>query len=231
MKIAVIPARGGSKRIPRKNIKPFAGRPMLAYAVSAALEAGLFSTVVVSSDDSEILEYASTLGATPLRRPQALADDWTPTVPVVAHAIAATQEDFGQPDIVCCIYPAVPFLQRQDMVETLSLLEGTNGKYAFPVVRFPSPIQRALRLGQEGVLAPFFPEATDARSQDLEPGYYDAGQFYWGWRDAWLSEAPVHSNGHGFVIPEWRAVDIDTPDDWRRAELMYAALAKQGDTD
>src|SRR3712207_5222868 len=115
MRAAIIPARGGSKRIPRKNIRPFAGKPMLAYAVSAALESGLFDVTAVSSEDAEILRMAEDLGAIPLERPAALADDWTPTVPVIAHAITALERQSGRIDTDCCIYPTVPFLQRQDL--------------------------------------------------------------------------------------------------------------------
>jgi len=231
MRVAIIPARGGSKRIPRKNIKPFAGKPMLAYAVSAALEAGLFSSVAVSSDDEEILDVGRGLGAVPLRRPDVLAGYWTPTVPVIAHAIASLEPGLGRLDTVCCIYPAVPFLRSEVLRDALALLERKKDAYVLPVIRFPSPIQRALHIAEDGALSPFFPEATSARSQDLKPAYDDAGQFYWGHRDAWVAEAPIHPNGYGFVMPEWRAVDIDTPDDWRRAELMHLALSRQGGAD
>jgi pseudaminic acid cytidylyltransferase len=231
MRMAVVPARGGSKRIPRKNVKPFAGKPMLAYAVAAASESGLFDVVLVSSDDAEILETAQTLGATPLRRPEALADDWTPTVPVIAHAIQAWEEQAEAADVVCCVYPAVPFLQPRDLALALSLLERGDAPFAFPVVQFPSAIQRALRFGSDGRISPFNPDTVNARSQDLEPAYYDAGQFYWGRREAWLSGLAIHPNGLGLVIPEWRAVDIDTPDDWRCAELMHRALMEEGGTD
>lgn len=227
MKVAVIPARGGSKRIPRKNIKPFAGRPMLHYAVSVALQSGLFDIVAVSSEDPEILAMAGELGAWALERPGDLADDWTPTVPVIAHGIKTLEEHGSRVELACCIYPAVPFLQQQDLANGLSLLESSMAQYAFPVVRFPSAVQRALRLKPDGSVAPLNPEAVNTRSQDLEPAYYDAGQFYWGRRDAWVSGVPVHPNGRGLIIPEWRAVDIDTPDDWRRAELMHQALIAQ----
>lgn len=202
---------------------------MLDYAVSAALQSGLFDVVAVSSEDPEILAMAGELGARALIRPSELADDWTPTVPVIAHGISALEENGRHVELACCIYPAVPFLQQQDLVEALALMASTAAQYAFPVVRFPSAIQRALRLGADGSVSPFNPDAVNTRSQDLEPAYYDAGQFYWGQRDAWASGMPVHPNGRGLVIPEWRAVDIDTPDDWHRAELMHRALAVQGD--
>lgn len=224
MKLAVIPARGGSKRIPRKNIRPFAGRPMLAYAVAAAGNSQLFDCIAVSSEDSDILDLAMSLGVKPLRRPEGLADDFTPTVPVVAHAISALEAELGRMDVVCCIYPAVPFLRPDDLFDALNILPPAPTKYSFPVIRFPSAVQRALRLDSEGGVSPLFPDATEKRSQDLEAAYYDAGQFYWASRECWLSGRSIHANGIGLVIPEWRAVDIDTPDDWHRAELMFKAM-------
>jgi pseudaminic acid cytidylyltransferase len=230
MKIAaVIPARGGSKRIPRKNIKAFAGRPMVSYAISVALESGLFDLVAVSSDDDEILDLACSLGAFVLRRPAELADDFTPTVPVIAHAIHALEPDHGALHPVCCIYPAVPLLRSSDIAEAKALLDSTDAPYAFPIVEFPTAIQRALRLDSDRALSPFFPEFTETRTQDLPPAYHDAGQFYWGRRDAWLSQLSIHKNGRGLIVPSWRAVDLDTPDDWRRAELMQRVLAASGD--
>ena len=227
--VAVIPARGGSKRIPRKNIKPFAGRPMLSYAVAAAFGSRFFDVVAVSSDDDEILAMARSLGAVALRRPAELADDFTPTVPVVAHAVRALEPDHGRLDPVCCIYPAVPLLRPDEIVEARALLDASGAPYAFPVVEFPSAVQRALRREGDGSLTPFFPEFTQTRTQDLAAAYYDAGQFYWGRRDAWLSSLSIHGNGRGLVIPHWRAVDLDTPDDWRRAELLRQLLATAGE--
>lgn len=226
---AVIPARGGSKRIPRKNIKAFAGRPMLSYAVSAALDSDLFDVVAVSSDDDEILSAAQGLGAVALRRPAELADDFTATVPVIAHAIQALETDHGMLDPVCCIYPAVPLLRPNEIVETRALLDATGGPYAFPIVEFPSVIQRALRLEGDHALSPFFAEFAGTRTQDLAAAYYDAGQFYWGRRQAWLSHLSIHENGRGLVIPQWRAVDLDTPEDWRRAELLHQVLSAPGE--
>jgi len=220
----VIPARGGSKRIPRKNIRLFHGQPMLAYAIRAAQASCLFDDIVVSSDDAEILELARTHGAEPLARPANLADDHTGTAPVVAHAITVWRQGGLDPDPVCCIYPGVPLLQPQDLVRGLALLEGCGEDYAFPVLAFPSAIQRALRLGPDGRTAPLHPEYEATRTQDLEPAFHDAGQFYWGRAEAWLAGRRIHSHGCGLPIPAWRAVDIDTPEDWQRAELIYAAL-------
>lgn len=227
MKIAVIPARGGSKRIPRKNIKPFAGKPMIGYAIEAALACEAIDRVVVSTDDEEISAIAREFGAElPFRRPAELADDITPTVPVIAHAIEACRELGWDVTHACCIYPGVPFIRTADLAEALALLEQNGGGgYTFPVTGFRSPIQRALKRDASGKVAPFNPEHVGTRTQDLEPGYFDAGQFYWGGAPAWFAGDTIHANGRAIVLPEWRVVDIDTPADWDRAEMLYRALS------
>lgn len=230
MKIAVIPARGGSKRIPRKNIKPFAGRPMISYAINAARGSGLFSHIVVSTDDEEIAEIARDFEAeTPFVRPAELADDHTPTVGVIAHAIQSCESLGWQISAVCCIYPAVPFLQPQDIAAAWHAYENSSADYCFPVAEFPSAVQRALRRTGDGRLKPLDPANELVRTQDLEPAFFDVGQFYWGSRKAWLSNPRIHSNGIGFVVPGWRAVDIDTADDWDRAELIHQIVQKFSD--
>jgi N-acylneuraminate cytidylyltransferase len=228
MNIAIIPARGGSKRIPRKNIKAFAGKPMIAHAIDAAKASGLFEHVVVSTDDEEIAQISRERGAeTPFMRPPELADDHTPTVPVVAHAINACQSLGWRIDFACCIYPGVPFIQVDDLKAGLKLLKASGADYCFPITEFPSAIQRALKRGQDGRMAPFNPEYELTRTQDLEPAYYDAGQFYWGEARAWLTNTKLHSGGVGLAIPGWRVVDIDTHEDWARAELIYHALSEK----
>jgi pseudaminic acid cytidylyltransferase len=225
MRLAVIPARGGSKRIPRKNILPFAGKPMIAYAITAARDSGLFDHIVVSTDDPEIAAIAAESGAeVPFTRPAALADDHTPTVPVVAHAITACEALGWHAEHICCIYPGVPFLAVADLTEALSLLQQHQADYCFPVTEFPAAIQRALQRGGDGRLVPFQPEFELVRTQDLEAAYHDAGQFYWGTRRAWLTNPRIHSSAIGLAIPNWRVIDIDTPDDWQRAELIHQAL-------
>lgn len=227
MKLAVIPARGGSKRIPRKNIKPFHGKPMLAYAITAAFSSKLFDKVIVSTDDDEIAQIALAYGAeTPFIRPAELADDHTPTVPVIAHAIRTCQSLGWDVSEVCCIYPGVPFISTVDLTQAHRQLESSRSPYVFPVAGFPSPIQRALRRLSSGAVEPFQPEYSATRTQDLEPGYFDAGQFYWGRSDAWLQGLNLHLNSSTLVIPEWRVVDIDTPADWVRAELLYATFSE-----
>jgi pseudaminic acid cytidylyltransferase len=230
MKIAVIPARGGSKRIPRKNIKPFGGKPMIAYAIDAAKASGLFEHVIVSTDDEEIGAISRLYGAeTPFVRPPELADDHTPTVSVIAHAITACQTLGWQVDFACCIYPGVPFIQVDDLKAGFELLKTSGANYSFPVTEFPSAIQRGLKRGQDMRMVPFNPEYEQTRTQDLEQAYYDAGQFYWGGTQAWLSTSTrLHSGSAGLVIPQWRVVDIDTNEDWARAELIYQALNTKG---
>lgn len=230
MRIAVIPARGGSKRIPRKNIRPFCGKPMIAYAIETALASALFEHVVVSTDDDEIAEVALRYGAeVPFRRPSILADDHTGTLPVMAHAIERCQSMGWDVDAACCIYPAVPLLQPSDLREGCRLLEKSGEEFAFPIVAFPSAIQRALHMLPDGHVKPMHPEYTGTRTQDLEPAYYDAGQFYWGLTTAWLRGVSPHQVGVAMAIPEWRAVDVDTPSDWRRAELLYRVLQRELD--
>jgi len=228
MKIAVIPARGGSKRIPRKNIRPFAGKPMIGYAIEAALASGQFDRVVVSTDDDEIAEVAAAHGAElPFRRPAELADDHTPTVPVIQHAIEACMGLGWDLTHTCCIYPGVPLVDAADIAAAFDLLEREGGEgFVFPVAEFPSPIQRALRRDADNKVAPFDPQYVNTRTQDLEPCYFDAGQFYWGSAGAWLAGLPVHANAWTIVLPQWRVVDIDTPEDWERAEILYRAFRR-----
>lgn len=226
MRIAVIPARGGSKRIPRKNIKDFAGKPMIAYAIDAAIASGAFDRVVVSTDDEEIANFARQRGAElPFVRPAELADDHTPTVPVISHAIGAMRALGWDVLWVCCIYPGVPLIDAADITAAWDMLQSAGGQgYAFPVAEFPSAIQRALRRSDDGVVAPFDPAYVATRTQDLDAAYYDAGQFYWGGVEAWQSGLPIHGHGRAIILPEWRVADIDTPADWDRAEALYQVL-------
>lgn len=225
--IAIIPARGGSKRVPRKNIKAFHGRPMIAYSIQAALESGLFTRVVVSTDDAEIAEVARSWGAeVPFLRPAELADDHAGTVEVIRHAVAALREQDEDFAYACCLYATAPFVTPADLARGLEILEGHPDKaYAFTVTDYASPVQRALRLRPDGGVESLYPEFYETRSQDLEPAFHDAGQFYWGRTEAWAQGAPLHAP-HSLPIrlPRHRVQDIDTAEDWRRAEVMFAAL-------
>ncbi|MBN8811837.1 MULTISPECIES: pseudaminic acid cytidylyltransferase [unclassified Sphingomonas] len=227
MKAAIIPARGGSKRIPRKNIKPFAGKPMIGHAIQAAFASQQFDRVIVTTDDEQIAEIAEHYGAElPFRRPAELADDHTPTVPVIQHAITLCNDLGWGLTHACCIYPGVPFIRAADIAAAFELLEAQGGAgYTFPVTGFPSPIQRALKRDGNGVIEPFSPQYVNTRTQDLEPAYFDAGQFYWGRTETWLAGLSIHANGRAIMLPEWRVVDIDTTADWERAEILYRALA------
>lgn len=226
MKIAVIPARGGSKRIPRKNIKDFAGKPMIAHAITRAMASDLFDHIVVSTDDQEIMEIARQWGAeVPFTRPPSLADDHTPTVPVIAHAVAECHALGWPVEYACCIYPCAPFLMAEDLVASLDLARETNADFVYPVTQYAHPIQRAMRRMTNGEMQFLSPENEMTRTQDLEKTYHDAGQFYWGKADAWLAQKRMHTAGLGHSIPGWRVVDIDTEDDWKRAELIYSALS------
>jgi len=231
MKLAVIPARGGSRRIPRKNIREFCGKPIIAWSIEAALRSGCFDRVIVSTDDAVIAEVARAHGAeVPFMRPAELSDDHAPTVPVIAHAIrwCETEADARVIEAACCIYATAPFCRAEDLRAGEEILAQEGVDYAFPVVSYGFPIQRALRIAADGHVAMFQPEHAATRSQDLEPAYHDAGQWYWGKRAAWLSERPIFSPAsRPLVLPAERVQDIDTPEDWARAELMFQVLAER----
>jgi N-acylneuraminate cytidylyltransferase len=233
MKIAVIPARGGSKRIPRKNVRPFHGRPMIAWPIAAALKTGLFDHVIVSTDDPEIAEVAIAEGASaPFFRPSGLADDFTGVVPVIAHAMQEMEQLTGESaELVCAIYATAPFLSADDITRGHdALINAPQQEYAISVTPFAFPVQRALRAVHSETgpgLAPMYPEYIPSRSQDLEEAFHDAAQFFWCRPNALRDHAPVFSpRSIPILIPPERVQDIDTPYDWDRAELMFAALRK-----
>lgn len=229
MKVAIIPARGGSKRIPRKNVRLFAGKPIIAHSIGAALDSGCFDRVIVSTDDAEIAAVAREWGAeTPFVRPPELADDHTGTNAVVKHAINWLAEQDTPADYACCIYATAPFVQARYLQEGLArLLERRRG-YAFSVTSFPFPIQRAIRINAEGAVEAIWPENIFRRSQDLEEAFHDAGQFYWGSTDAYLTDEVVFSPASvPIVLPRHLVQDIDTFEDWRRAELMFRVIQEE----
>jgi pseudaminic acid cytidylyltransferase len=226
MRLAVIPARGGSKRIPKKNLKGFCGKPIISWSIEAAIESGCFDDVLVSTDDLEIHELAVSLGASvPFKRPPDLADDHTGTTDVVSHAINWQIKNNIHPTEVCCIYATAPFILPVDIRYGLDALLNSNADYAFSVTSFSYPIQRALRVTQDGRIAMLHPENFNIRSQDFEEIWHDAGQFYWGRTNAWLSSKIMFSSASVPVcIPRSRVQDIDTIEDWDRAELMFKSL-------
>lgn len=226
MNIAVIPARGGSKRIPRKNIKPFCGKPMIAWSIEAAKKSGCFEKIVVSTDDAEIADIARQFGAeVPFVRSEALSDDFAGTEAVVVDAINQLQQQQWVFAHTCCIYPTAPLLMPAALQQGLALLENEHTDFAFSATTFDYPIQRALRQTASGHVAMFYPQYRDSRSQDLEPALHDAGQFYWGKTAAWLAEQPLFGERSVPVkLPRMRVQDIDTPEDWQVAELQFKLL-------
>jgi pseudaminic acid cytidylyltransferase len=229
MKLAVIPARGGSKRIPRKNIKPFYGKPMIAWSIDAARHSGCFDRIIVSTDDEEIAKLARQCGAeTPFIRPAELSDDNTGTIPVIAHAIQWQQQHGDAPTEVCCIYATAPFLRTADLHRGLELLEQSSSDYALSVTSYAFPIQRAIRITAANRVEMFYPEHFNTRSQDFEEVWHDAGQFYWGRADAWLAGKPIFSSDAvPVILPRHRVQDIDTPEDWEHAEWIFRAMHQQ----
>ncbi len=223
MRLAVIPARGGSKRIPRKNIKPFCGKPMIAWSIEAALDSGCFDRIIVSTDDPEIAEVARAHGAeVPFMRPPELSDDYTGTIPVVAHAVDWMGQQVGPVQFACCLYATAPFVQSQDLQQGFELLQQSGAQYSFTVTNFAAPIQRSFRITDQQRIEMFNPAQFNTRSQDLEDAYHDAGQFYWGRAQAWLTATPMYSEfATPLVLPRYRVQDVDTQDDWIRAELMF----------
>ncbi|MBM3106683.1 pseudaminic acid cytidylyltransferase [Pseudomonas sp. V1] len=229
MRLAVIPARGGSKRIPRKNIKMFCGKPMIAWSIEAALASGCFDKVIVSTDDDEIVAVARAWGAeVPFVRPKSLADDHTGTLPVIRHAIEFIQSTGVTLDQVCCIYATAPFVTPRDLQSGCEALSQSGASYAFSIASYAFPIQRAIRLDAKGRVSMFQSEHFATRSQDLEDAYHDAGQFYWGKTSAWKAELPLFTQDSiGISLPRHRVQDIDTPEDWERAEWMFRAMQVQ----
>ena len=198
---------------------------MIVRTVATALQSGLFKQVVVSTDDDEIADLARQAGAqVPFMRPLDLADDLTPTVPVIAHAVAACNALGWKINYACCIYPCVPLLDVSDMAAALELALQSSADFVYPVTDYAHPIQRAMRRSATGKMSLYSPEFEMTRTQDLEKSFHDAGQFYWGKGSAWLEHKKMHTAGLGMPIPHWRVVDIDSEDDWRRAELLFKSM-------
>ncbi len=226
MKLAVIPARGGSKRIPGKNIKDFCGKPMISWSIAAAQASGLFDKIIVSTDDAEIAAVSTKWGAeVPFVRPTVLSDDHAGTIPVIAHAAQWAVDQGWNVAAVCCLYATAPFVLASDLQRGLEILDGGAWNYAFSVTEFPAPIFRAFRQTATGGVEMFFPEHFGTRSQDLPVAWHDAGQFYWGRPSAWIAGEKIFAGHSAAVsIPRWRVVDIDTQEDWDRAEIMAPAI-------
>ncbi len=233
MRFAVIPAHGGSKRIPRKNIELFGGLPMIAWSIKAALQSQCFDRIIVSTDDAEIAQVAQAYGAeVPFVRPSYLSDDYTGTTLVLAHATGWQNNNGEVATEVCYIYATAPFVQAADLRCGLETLRTTKAEYAFSVTSFAFPIQRAVRITPDQRLEMFQPEHFATRSQDLQKAWHDAGQFYWGKAQAWLQGKPLFSHDAAPVpLPRHRVQDIDTPEDWERAEWLCKAMQAQAAQD
>ncbi|MEM7615665.1 MAG: pseudaminic acid cytidylyltransferase [Pseudomonadota bacterium] len=225
-RLAIIPARGGSKRIPRKNIRPFRGKPILAWSIEAALTCGLFEEVMVSTDDAEIAEVARAHGAkTPfLRRPET-SDDHATTADVLLEVLADYADAGATFEQACCLYPTAPFVRAQALTDGLATLEASGFDAVFPVARFDYPIWRSLKMSDSGQVTLNFPENLNARSQDLPPAFHDAGQWYWFRTAAFLRDKVLMGPNTGAVeLPSTLVQDIDTPEDWALAELKHERM-------
>ncbi len=225
--VAIIPARGGSKRIPRKNIKDFFGKPLIAYSIEAALKSNLFEKVIVSTDDEEIANIAIKYGATvPFIRPKELSDDFTGTGAVVEHVINYLKEQNENYDFICTIYATAPFLQEKYLIEGFDKLKNSNAKNAFSCTSMPFPIQRTFKITKDERCEMFWKENFYKRSQDLEEAYQDAGQFYWTNLNVESNDVIFAKDSIPIILPRYLVQDIDTLEDWKRAEYMYEVINK-----
>lgn len=226
MNIAIIPARGGSKRIPRKNIKEFHGKPMIAYSIETAQKSGCFDRIIVSTDDQEIADVALGYGAeVPFLRPSNISDDYATTMDVIQHSIQWCESQNIDVKFLCCIYATAPFILPSDLSAGLETLSDSNVEYVFSATSFAFPIQRAISLRKNGTVQMFQPEHLNTRSQDLEEAYHDAGQFYWGKASAFMQGRAIFSEHSKVVIlPRKRVQDIDTLEDWDLAEALFSVL-------
>lgn len=231
MRLAIIPARGGSKRIARKNIRPFAGKPVMAYSIAAALDSGCFDQVIVSTDDLEIADVARDCGAqVPFMRPPELADDHTVLADVIVHAINWFEGRAQPVEAACCVFATAPFVRAADLRDGWQALSAGGKAFAIAVTSFPFAVQRAVRILPDGSLDAMYPQYARTRSQDLEAAWHDAGQFCWGTRDAFVQRLPAFAPHTAAVqLPRHRVQDLDTPEDWHRAELMYEVLLRRGE--
>jgi len=226
-KLAIITARGGSKRIPRKNIKNFLGYPIIKYSIDAAIKSECFDEIMVSTDDKEIAEVSERLGAKiPFLRSQANSNDFATTADVIEEVLLEYKKLSKNFEYCCCIYPTAPFISSERLKEGFDILKSRGVDSVFPVVRYGHPIQRALKI-QGGHLSMIWPENLNTRSQDLMPAYHDSGQFYWFRTKRFLEDKKILTeNVAAIIIPESEVQDIDTEEDWKIAEIKFKILKK-----
>jgi N-acylneuraminate cytidylyltransferase len=231
MRLRVIPARGGSKRIPRKNIKEFFGQPIISYSIKVAIASNCFDRSIVSTDDAEISEVAKSFGAeVPFHRSQELSDDYAGIMPVIKHAIEWFDNHEQSPTEVCCIFATAPFVQVDALRNAYEQMRHENADYCFSLTSFAFPIQRAIKLTPEKRINMFYPDYFEKRSQDLVEAYHDAGQFYWGKAEAFRLQQPLFSSAASpYILPRHLVQDIDSKEDWKRAELMFQVLKHSGE--
>lgn len=230
MRLAIIPARGGSKRIPRKNIINFAGRPLIAWSIIKALESEIFDRVIVSTDDQEIAEISKSFGAdVPFMRPDELSDDFSGVLDVINHALQWHRSNEFDVDYACCIFPSAPFINTEDLRAGFEKLTSSRDQIVMSVCEYSSPIQRAFSLDESHTISPIWPKKIKERTQDLSPKYYDAGQFYWGEEDFLLNrcKALISDQSIGIILPESRVQDIDNINDLFLAEAKFINLERQ----
>ena len=227
--IAIIPARGGSKRIPKKNIKDFLGKPIIAYSIEVAVNSKLFSRVIVSTDDQEIRDVAIKYGAeVPFIRPKKIADDFTGTHEVIGHAVKWLEESGKKMDYVCCIYSTAPLIDKDDLLKGFDMIKTNKWNSVLAATNFSYPIFRSFKNLPDGGLKMVFPEHYNSRSQDLPEVYHDAGLFYWAKPEIWKKKPEIFNERNSIVkIPNFRIQDIDTLDDWKRAEIIYQTLKEK----
>tara|TARA_Y100001933_G_scaffold163795_1_gene162089 strand:- start:286 stop:1023 length:738 start_codon:yes stop_codon:yes gene_type:complete len=224
--ICIIPARGGSKRIKRKNIRLFQGRPIIEWSIEAAKTSNVFSRIIVSTDNEQIATISQQAGAeVPFMRPKHLSDDYTDTRAVIEHAITKLTIKADETWNVCCLYATAPFVSADRITEGRKyLMNSKPGSVVFAATTFPFPIQRAIKLDGNGYSKPFDSRSIRKRSQDLEEFYHDAGQFYWAKASTWMNNINIFEKGRPLILPRHHVQDIDTEEDWKRAELMHKVL-------
>lgn len=226
MNVAIIPARGGSKRIPKKNIKDFLGKPIIAYSIENALNSKLFKKVIVSTDDEEIKDVVIKYGAeVPFIRPKQISDDYTGTHAVIGHAVKWLEDNSEILDYACCIYPTAPLIKKDDLIKGLELIQSGKWDSVMAATNFSYPIFRSFKILSDGGLKMTFPEHYNSRSQDLPEIYHDAGLFYWAKPDTWKDKPKEYNEKNSIIkIPNHRVQDIDTLDDWKKAEIIYKII-------
>ena len=230
MRVAVIPARGGSKRIPKKNIKNFCGKPIIGWTIDIVRKSKIFNKIIVSTDDKKIALIAKKYRAeVPFLRPSRLAHDNVATPDVVVHAINWLKKEGYKPKEICCVYPTAPLLQIKDLKKSLKDLRSGKWQHVFPATTFEFSIFRSFKENKKKKLKAIFSNKIESRSQDLSQAYHDAGQFYWGSAKYWLSKKNFFGkNAKVILLPRWRVQDIDVMDDWEKAEIIFLLMKKKG---